>query len=118
MTKHPDGPVDAGLQSERTALSWQRTTLAFVVGSLVAARLLAEAIGPFSFLIAAGGLVLAAVLFFLGHRRYRSTHAILVTAAGQRVALTSAVPLFMWAATVLCLGITGTAFIIATALVH
>ena len=88
-----DSPFDPGLQAERTALSWQRTTLAFSIGSLVVARLLVDYLGSLSFLIAASGLVIAAGLFLMGHRRYRSAHTILVGSSGKRVALPSAMPL-------------------------
>ncbi len=38
-------PTDPGLQPERTALSWRRTCLSIMVGSLVGARLLPELLG-------------------------------------------------------------------------
>lgn len=111
-----DRPFDAGLQTERTALSWQRTTLASAVGFLVAARLLIDFLGVLSFLVAAVGLVITAVLFLVGHRRYRSAHEVLAGAAGQRVPLTSAVPLFAWAVVVFCLAVFGLVFVVVIAL--
>ncbi len=39
--QRPHGPWDPGLQTERTALAWLRTTLAFTVGALVLLRLIA-----------------------------------------------------------------------------
>lgn len=110
-----DRPFDAGLQSERTALSWQRTTLASAVGFLVAARLLVEFFGILSFLVAAMGLVITAALFLVGHRRYRSVHRILVESAGRRVPMSSATPLFAWTAVVFCLGVFGLVFAIVVA---
>lgn len=115
MSDPLDRPFDAGLQTERTALSWQRTTLASAVGFLVAARLLAEFFGVLSFLVAAIGLVIMAVLFMVGHRRYRSAHQLLVSSAGQRVPLSSAVPLFIWTAVVFCLAVFGLVFAIVIA---
>lgn len=98
-------PFDVGLQAERTALSWQRTTLALAVGVLLAGRLLVVVWGSLSYLIVAAGLVLVAGLFLLGYRRYESTHSTLVTSVGQRVPLTSALPLFVWALAVFCLAV-------------
>lgn len=117
MSDPLDRPFDVGLQTERTALSWQRTTLASAVVFLLAARLLAEVVGRLSFLVAAIGLILTAVLFLVGHRRYRSIHTILVASSGQRVALTSAAPLFAWAIVVFCFAVVGLVFavIVATA---
>ena len=112
-----DRPFDLGLQAERTALSWQRTTLASAVAFLLAARLLVEVLGTLSFLVAAIGLILTAVLFLVGYRRYRSTHTILVSSSGERVALTSAVPLFAWAIVVFCLAVVGFAFAVIVAVI-
>lgn len=100
-------PFDVGLQAERTALAWQRTTLALAVGVLLAARLLVVVWGSLSYLIVAGGLVLVAGLFLLGYRRYESAHQTLVTSVGQRIPLTSALPLFIWSLAVFCLALCG-----------
>jgi len=110
-----DRPFDVGLQTERTALSWQRTTLASAVAFLLAARLLVEVLGTLSFLVAAMGLILTAALFLVGYQRYRSTHTILVSSSGERVALTSAVPLFAWAIVVFCLAVVGLVFAVIVA---
>lgn len=116
MSDSQDRPFDVGLQTERTALSWQRTTLASAVGFLVAARLLADFLGILSFLVAAIGLVATAALFVVGHRRYRSAHEILTGSAGERVALTSAIPLFAWTVVVFSLAVFGLVFVIVVAL--
>src|SRR6185503_9375612 len=49
------GPVDAGLQAERTALAWRRTCLALLAGSLVATRILPEFFGAWSALLGVTG---------------------------------------------------------------
>lgn len=102
-----DRPFDEGLQPERTALSWQRTTLAFAVGFLLAARLFANVLGPASYLFVAVGLVVMAGLFVLGYRRYRAAHRILVTAETAHVRLPGAMPLFAVAAAVFGLALCG-----------
>lgn len=106
-TRATGKPFDIGLQTERTALSWQRTTLALAVGVLLAARLLVVVWGSLSYLIVASGLVLVAGLFLLGYRRYESAHYTLVTSVGQRIPLTSALPLFIWALAVFGLAVCG-----------
>ena len=107
MTGQLDRPFDAGLQTERTALAWQRTILASTVGFLLAARLLMELVGIPGVLVAAAGLLVAVALFLVGHRRYRQVHTILVASAGDRVRLASAAPLAVWAVVVCALGLIG-----------
>ena len=68
---------DPGLQPERTELAWRRTTLALIVGALVALRLLPPALGSWSIIVGLAGLVLAAIIWVLAHRRARLTsHAL------------------------------------------
>lgn len=105
-------PFDVGLQVERTALSWQRTTLSFAVASLAAAKLLIVFVGVLGELVAVAGIVCTCILFAIGHRRYRTTHMILVESSGERVGLASAVPLFVWAGLVLGLGVFALAFVV------
>lgn len=112
MTDPLAQPFDVGLQTERTALAWQRTSLASIVGVLIAARLLLDLIGVASILFAGAGLVITVALFLVGHQRYRSAHRILIT-SGDRAGLTSAVPLFAWTIIVLMLGILALGFAIA-----
>jgi putative membrane protein len=66
--------LDRGLQPERTALAWRRTTLALAVGAIVALRLLSPVLGLWSIAIGLTGLALAAVLWVLSaheHTRQR-----------------------------------------------
>jgi putative membrane protein len=100
-------PFDIGLQAERTALSWQRTTLSLAVGVLLAGRLLVVVLGSLSYLVVGGGLMLVVGLFLLGYRRYESAHFTLVTSVGERVPLTSALPLFIWAFAVFIFAVGG-----------
>lgn len=69
---HPREVVDAGLQSERTYLAWQRTALAFAgVGAL----LFYSAVSHWPALAIPGGLglLVGAFLFTRAQRRYRMT---------------------------------------------
>lgn len=77
------GPIDIGLQLERTTLAWRRTALAVAVGSLVAMRLLPEVLGGIAWAIpGAVGVVAALVLWWMSRRRH---HAFLDrVAAGRR----------------------------------
>jgi uncharacterized membrane protein YidH (DUF202 family) len=68
---------DPGLQPERTELAWRRTTLALIVGALVALRLLPPALGSWSIIVGLAGLVLAAIMWVLAHRRARLTSHVL-----------------------------------------
>lgn len=73
---------DLGLQPERTALAWQRTTLALLVGSAVALRLLPPVFGAWSFSIGSAGLLATATLWAASSVRARRVERSLRTAAG------------------------------------
>jgi uncharacterized membrane protein YidH (DUF202 family) len=108
-----DRPFDVGLQAERTALAWQRTTLSFGVATLVAARLTANVFGMASFVVAAAGVVLMVTGLFVSHRRYRLIHTRLTEATSARVPLASAVPLVLYALAAFALGFVGLVIAIA-----
>lgn len=82
-------PFDPGLQPERTGLAWQRTALALMVGSLVAARILGELAGPAASLFGFAGAIASVVLLLSAHRRYGEHHRRLV-AEGDRAPLADA----------------------------
>ncbi|MEV8251925.1 DUF202 domain-containing protein [Microbacterium sp. NPDC076768] len=67
------GPLDPGLQPERTELAWRRTALAIAVGSLVSLRIfplmLPENAANWGLLPGAIGLVAACALWFGSRRR-------------------------------------------------
>ncbi|HTN55136.1 MAG TPA: DUF202 domain-containing protein, partial [Microbacterium sp.] len=69
----PGGPLDAGLQLERTSLSWRRTALSLAVGSLVSLRLLPLWLGS-PVWVAPGivGLLAASVLWAVSRRRHHA----------------------------------------------
>jgi putative membrane protein len=60
---------DPGLQPERTALAWRRTTLAITVGALIALRLLPAVLGHWAVIAGFSGLALAGLLWALAQRR-------------------------------------------------
>lgn len=69
---------DAGLQPERTALAWRRTALALLVGSVVGARLLADAWGWAALALGAVGVATAAGVWVASARRSRRVTALLL----------------------------------------
>ena len=60
----------AGAQPERTALAWRRTALSVALGSVVAARLAAPALGVLSVALGILGAGLAATVWWGSARRY------------------------------------------------
>ena len=77
------GPVDPGLQPERTELAWRRTALAIAIGSLVSLRIfplvLPAAAAGWGAVPGAIGLVAACALWFGARRRQLRTTAWLRT---------------------------------------
>ena len=71
----PGGPWDAGLQSERTALAWQRTLLSGLACALVVARLVALVSWPAAVVTGIVALVTTAALGVLARRRFRRNDA-------------------------------------------
>lgn len=65
---------DEGVQLERTALAWQRTLLALVVGSLAAARGLQPLLGDVSWALAGLGVAAGIAGSILTRRRYVAAH--------------------------------------------
>lgn len=59
-----------GAQPERTALSWQRTSLTTVAGAAVIARHTSDQMGPAALVIMIATLTLAGAAFVLGRTRY------------------------------------------------
>ena len=67
------GPFDAGLQLERTSLSWRRTALSIAVGSLVSLRLLPLWLGGAQWVLPGMvGLVAASLLWRVSRRRHHA----------------------------------------------
>lgn len=68
------GLFDRGLQPERTALAWRRTTISLVVGAAVAVRILPPVLGMWSILAIVVGFGLAGTIGMLAGRRARAAY--------------------------------------------
>jgi hypothetical protein len=75
----PESVFDAGLQLERTALSWQRSQLSLAVASLAVGRELEIVIGPTSWLLGGVGLALTVTMIVVTRRKYLQAHRHLTT---------------------------------------
>ena len=69
-----DRPFDEGLQPERTALAWQRTSLALGIGALAGLRVLPHYWGAPGLIPAGVGVAASVLLLAFAHRRYRTVH--------------------------------------------
>jgi len=100
------GPFDAGLQLERTSLSWRRTALSLAVGSLVSLRLLPAWLGGGEWVVPGMiGLVLAGALWIVSRRRHEAF--MLEWSRGDEPRIGSALPLMLIAAGAACVGVLG-----------
>lgn len=109
------GPFDAGLQLERTSLSWRRTALSLAVGSLVSLRLLPAWLGGAGWVIPGMiGLLLASLLWVVSRRRH---HAFMVRwSDGDAPRVGGALALMLIAAGVTTVGVLGLIAVLFTAL--
>lgn len=80
-------PFDKGLQPERTALAWRRTSLALVVGAIICIRVLPGMLGAWAAIPAGAGLLAAIGVFVASHRRYDTHHRLLTSAEHDRIPL-------------------------------
>ena len=74
---------DPGLQPERTALAWRRTTLTLAVGAVVSFRLLPPVLGVWSIAVGIAGLLVSAAIWILASRRARRVQTALLTSSDQ-----------------------------------
>lgn len=115
---HParrSGPFDAGLQLERTSLSWRRTALSLAVGSLVSLRLLPEWLGAAAWVVPGMvGLLLAAVIWTVSRRRHDAFMQRWTRGDDARVG--GALALLLVAAVVASAGLLGLVMILLTRL--
>jgi uncharacterized membrane protein YidH (DUF202 family) len=76
-------PVDAGLQTERTLLAWQRTCMALAVAAAVAVRFTALEIGPVAAPLGLAALALVGIAWAGATRRYRRARSNLTADRGN-----------------------------------
>lgn len=73
----PEEFFDEGLQHERTALAWDRTSLAMIVAGAVLMRNPSSAFPLLPTVVGGVVVVTGAWLNVVAHRRYRSLHRVL-----------------------------------------
>jgi putative membrane protein len=106
---------DPGLQPERTLLSWQRTTLALMVGIAAAVHYVAPDLGgPVAVFAGIVGIALAIAAYAGAHRRYTRTARELLASATLRTV--SAWPLLLLAVTCVLGGLIAVAFAVVVLL--
>jgi putative membrane protein len=106
----PVGVWDVGVQAERTALAWRRTSLSLAAGSLVAMKVLADSVGVWGLLAGGVGIAGATIGFLLADRRYRRLHRDL---HHHGIPRGSAMVLAVMAATVVAVGLTSAGIVCA-----
>jgi uncharacterized membrane protein YidH (DUF202 family) len=101
---------DAGLQPERTLLSWRRTALAIAGGAAVGARILSEQIGALAYVAGLATVAVALGAYLMAHRAYRRAVAEMLHGSG--LAPSPGVPVAGLAGACLLLGTVGLAYVL------
>ncbi|MEJ6553659.1 DUF202 domain-containing protein [Microbacterium esteraromaticum] len=110
-----NGPFDAGLQLERTSLSWRRTALSLAVGSLVSLRLLPVWLDGIVWIVPGMiGLIAASALWLTSRRRHRAFMA--QVQGGREPRIDGAVALVLISAGVATAGMLGLAVTLSVTL--
>lgn len=107
--RHPTQIADAGLQSERTYLAWQRTGLSFAAVGALLVHVAGGISHPLADVPGLVGLGVGAVILLRSLIRYRS----LVAVAGGDGSAASAPVIAAVAAITAVLGVTGLAVVLA-----
>ncbi|WP_407343355.1 DUF202 domain-containing protein [Pengzhenrongella phosphoraccumulans] len=106
---------DPGLQPERTALAWRRTSLALGTASLLAVRVLGEFFGTWAAMTAGFGVLAAVWITFLAHRRHGVVLSALTSRASPEGQLPSGGLLAFTASFVLAAGLIALILVLVTA---
>lgn len=102
-----------GAQAERTALSWQRTSLSFAVVDLLCARALLVQVDVTGYLVVLTVFLLIGIVLVVGHWRYLVLRTVLSNEGlGARPRVLSAFPLLLWAVAALCMAALAAIFLI------
>ena len=104
MSAPPDQPYDAGLQAERTALAWRRTSLALAVGALISLRVLPHYWGLPGIVLSGIEVVLSLIVIRLAHRRYQTHHQRLTSGQYVQIGLPDGVLPLLMVAISICAG--------------
>ena len=108
-----DKPFDKGLQPERTALAWRRTSLSLAIGALVALRVLPHYWGVWGHITAGLGVILSIVVLLLAHQRYHTSHRRLTSGQHRDLGLPDGALPALLATTSLTAGLTALLLIIS-----
>lgn len=90
--RQPNAPdlFDDGMQLERTALAWQRTSLTLVASAVAAARVVGGVSGSLAAAATSVALITGALVALVGSRRYKRANLALL--AGASAPLSSTLP--------------------------
>jgi len=110
----PGHVFDAGLQAERTALAWRRTSLTMAVAAVGAGRLASLVIGAVAVAVAGLGLLQALWVSVSARRRYRLVHESLTSRGDLTDVSQGGLPIATLAASCLTVGLLALAFVLGS----
>jgi putative membrane protein len=109
-----DRVFDEGLQVERTALAWRRTSLALAVAAVGVGRLAAPVIGAVAIALAGLGLLQALTVSVNARRRYRLAHRSLTSRGDLADLRQGGLPIAALAGSCLTVGVLALAFVVGS----
>jgi putative membrane protein len=110
-----DRIFDEGLQVERTALAWRRTSLAMAVAAVGAGRLAAPVIGAVAVGLAGLGLLQALAVSVTARRRYVVAHRSLTFRGDLAGLRQGGLPIAALAGSCLTVGLLALVFVLGSA---
>ena len=112
MTGAADPAHDHGLQAERTALAWRRTSLALAVAAAGAGRLAARTLGVLALALAGLGLIQAVAVGWRAAGRYRAVRRALASGSGLPAVRGGGLPMAALAVSGAVTGLLALAFVL------